>query len=158
MVITSLNNNKVVVSTAAQINLGSFEAVWFEIEGTWNADTNVADQGMSINNGSNGLYMSMANGTVKIRGGADIAYVKIDTTLTALQSRRNLGLLILPRSNHAYVMMGDQVIADLDLTGGTGSQGTLVVGPVTASVWHQSTGTTTSVMHIQQMRLTTISY
>lgn len=144
---------------ANAINMASFEAIWWEVEGIQALDLNSSVLGVTLNQGGTniGVYSS---GNLFKSNGVTVGTLNINWSAAVpanYQFSTNAGIILLPRLQHAYFMMNQAVIADFDLTGSAGSQGTLLPGAITPGFFVVSNGPTAQV-RVQNLRLTTSSY
>lgn len=159
--LNSMNSTWASVSTWA-LNWSNLQAVWLQLEGV--AFAGVFDD-IRIGYGSSssvGVTYSWFNGKVYINGSSTVVSTQ-NVTYANYQWQAtqhvSFGLLVRTDTKHAYLTIGDQVLCDLDISGDTGSIGTMALGSCTPNFSIHSTDTTTGgTAYIEQIKLTTYSY
>lgn len=154
------------------INLAdpTLAALWWEVQGIQDQDTNANTVGLNLNSGSGiasgskgGVYLT--NNTLKTTSSTGTSTTAFSAQLdNNPPNSRNLGLLMVLQpvagtvSPHVYIMLDEAVIADVDLTGNAGSYGSLTLGLINPGFFFSAASSTVANVIVKQMRLRSANY
>lgn len=155
----AVSGNQAKIALTTGINIPSVESVLWEIEG-FNTDlptqaNTTGDFGIGLSGGGGGGYVTdvtTGNGTAQFNtaGAGNLVTTNYQWRNNGEAShRRNIGLLMLVRAKHLYLMEGDQVMAEADYSAVLNTTTTII--PDISLTTREAVA---HVMKIAQIRLT----
>lgn len=148
--------NQAKIAMTAGVNLAAVEAVLWEVEGFYTdfPASPSGDFGIGLAGNGGGAYLTdVANGAGSAQfntsGSTNPVVTNYNWRLTSEAVRhRNIGLLMLTRAKHIYVLEGDQVMGEADYSA------SLVLNTAVPDISITTKETTAHFMKIAQIRLT----